>query len=105
MRFVKLFLICAIFLFLLMILLSAMIPTHLLMSRAIDIHASRDSVFNQINDLKEWKNWNVFISNSPLTHKSISMPSSGTGAAILSDQLHVTISKSSADSIVTRWQQ
>ncbi len=105
MRFIKLFLLSVVVLFLLMMALSALFPSHLRMSRAIDIHSSKEKVFNAINDLQAWNTWNQFIINSPLTHMLVSSPSNGRGAYITSDQLKITIKNSSIDSITTSWNQ
>jgi hypothetical protein len=105
MRFIKLFLISAVALFLVMVALAAFFPAHLRLSRAIDISASKQNVFNDINDLKVWDKWNQFIINAQLTNKKISTPSFGNGAFIASDQLKIIIDKSSADSVTTFWDQ
>jgi Polyketide cyclase / dehydrase and lipid transport len=105
MRFIKLFLISIVVLFLVMTALSSLLPAHLRMSRAIDISASKEKVFTLINDTKTWDTWNQFISNTALTNKSFSSPSTGSGAYITSDQLKIRIDKSSIDSITTSWNQ
>ena len=105
MRVVKLFLISVFFLFLVLAAIASLFPAHLRMSRAIDIHTSREKIFNVINDLGSWKKWNQFIINAPLTHTCLSTPASGQGAFLKSDQLIVTISCSRPDSIKTRWNQ
>jgi hypothetical protein len=105
MRFIKLFLISAFFLFLVLAAITSLFPAHLRMSRAIDIQASRENIFNAINVLGSWKRWNQFIINAPLTNARLSSPDSGRGAYIKSDQLVVSISGSSPDSITTQWNQ
>jgi hypothetical protein len=104
-RFVKLFFISAIMLFLVVTLLSAILPSHIRISRAINIGAPIEKVYKIIDDLATWDKWNGFIINTPLTHKSVSSPSVGSGAKIASDQLIVRIEKSGTDSIVTSWEQ
>jgi hypothetical protein len=105
MRFIKLFLISAVVLFLVVTALAAFFPSNLRMSRAIDITASKENVFKNINDLKEWDKWNQFVINAPLTNKKNSIPSFGDGAFITSDQLKIIIDKSTADSVTTFWDQ
>ena len=105
MRFIKLFLISLVALFLLMMFLSALFPSHIRISRAIDIVSSREALFDTMSDLKTWDKWNQFIINAPLTNKSISKPASGSGAYIQSDQLKITINSSTPDSITSSWNQ
>ncbi len=105
MRFIKLFFLSVVILFLVMTAISLLFPSHLRMSRAVDIMGNKDTVFNNINDFKKWNLWNDFIINAPLTNKTISTPSFGSAAFIASDQLKIIIGKSSADSIITSWNQ
>ena len=105
MRFVKLFLISSIFLFLVLAAIASLLPVHLRMSRAVDIHGSHEVVFNAINDIGLWKKWNQFLINAPLTNTIISVPASGKGALIKSDQLIISIINSCPDSITTFWNQ
>jgi len=44
-------------LFLLVTAISLFIPSHIRISKAINITASGDAVFEQINDPRKWKNW------------------------------------------------
>jgi Polyketide cyclase / dehydrase and lipid transport len=37
--------------------ISLFIPSHVRISKAIDINASKDSVWRQVNDAANWKNW------------------------------------------------
>jgi hypothetical protein len=105
MRFVKLFLISVIVLFVVLWMISLMIPSHIRISRAIDISSSRQKVFNAINDLKAWENWNQFTTNSSLINKAYSDPSSGDGALMSSQQINIRITDSKQDSIKTEWDQ
>ena len=57
MRFIKLGIISFIFLFLLITGISLFIPSHIRISKAINIGASKDSLFAQIRDPSNWKNW------------------------------------------------
>ncbi len=36
---------------------SLFIPSHIRISKAVDINASKDSVWQQVNDAANWKNW------------------------------------------------
>lgn len=57
MRVVKLAIISFIFFFLLITGISLLIPSHVRISKATDINASKDSVLLQINNAANWKNW------------------------------------------------
>ncbi len=80
-------------------------PSHIRISRAIDISSNKQKVFDAVNDFKVWDKWNQFTSNSSLTNKIFSDPSYGDGAFIKADQLHVTIIQSNIDSVKTKWDQ
>jgi len=57
MRFLKLILISIIALFCLMFFFSLLIPSKVLVSRAIDINAPIDSIRVRVGDLQQWKKW------------------------------------------------
>ena len=57
MRIIKLGIISIIFFFLLITGFSLFIPSHIRISKAIDINASKDSVMKQISDAANWKKW------------------------------------------------
>lgn len=105
MRFVKLFFISIVVLFLVMLAISLAIPSHIRISRAINIGGAKQKVFNAVNDLKTWDSWNHFTSQSSLTNKIFSNPSSGYGALMKADQISILITDSKPDSIKTNWDQ
>jgi hypothetical protein len=57
MRFIKLGLISFILLFLLVTVMSLFIPSHIRISKAINIKAEKDSIMAEIRDPAKWKNW------------------------------------------------
>jgi Polyketide cyclase / dehydrase and lipid transport len=57
MRLIKLALISFIFLFLLITGISLFFPSHIRISKAINIKAGKDSIMAQISDAAKWKNW------------------------------------------------
>ncbi len=57
MRILKLGILSIVFFFLLITGFSLFIPSHVRISRAINIGASKDSIREQIADIKKWKNW------------------------------------------------
>ena len=77
MRFIRFLLISIIVLFCVFMAISLAIPSHIRISRAINIGAAKQKVFDDVNDLKLWDRWNHFTSQSSLTNKIFSNPSSG----------------------------
>ena len=57
MRFLKLALISAVLIFLLITGISLLLPSQTIISRAIDINASADSVYPYISNLANWRYW------------------------------------------------
>jgi len=105
MRYIKLALISGIVLFGMLTALSFLFPSRIRISRAINIAAPREKVYESLNDLRAWDHWNEFIKSSPLTGKTYSSPSAGKGAFLKSDQLEVTIMESVPDSMKIDWRQ
>ena len=60
MRVIKLMLISAVILFGLMTLISLMIPSHVRISRAIDINAAKPQLMPLIQQRDEWPRWNAY---------------------------------------------
>lgn len=67
MRLVKLGLISLLGLFLVIFLLSLLIPSEMRVSRAITINAPVDTVLNYLKDMREWPRWNALLNNEDLT--------------------------------------
>lgn len=57
MRFIKLGLISVVVFSLLITAFSLMIPSHVRISKAIDISVERDTLLNQLSTTANWKNW------------------------------------------------
>jgi len=57
MRIIKLGIISAIFFSLLITGISLFIPSHIRISKAVDINVPKDSIVNQIKDVDHWKKW------------------------------------------------
>ncbi|PZR26980.1 MAG: hypothetical protein DI535_12475 [Citrobacter freundii] len=57
MKAIKLAVFSFVFLFLVVFLISLLIPSHVRVSRATDINAPKDSVMAMIRDAGRWKNW------------------------------------------------
>jgi hypothetical protein len=55
-------------------------PDQFLLSRSIDINATPEAIFPEINNLKAMNSWNPFAADDPKTSISYSGPEAGTGA-------------------------
>ena len=85
MRFFKLAIISLIVLFLVITALSALIPSHVRISRAIDIQSSQ-SPNKYVSDLSKWKDWNKFVQPND-------------------SALAIELVRATNDSVITTWQQ
>lgn len=64
MRLIKLALISIVFLFVVVTAISLLIPSHIRVSKAINIYAEKDSIFQLISDTTKWSQWHpAFIPN------------------------------------------
>jgi len=71
-RIIKLFLISVIFLFVLGTGISLMIPSHIRISKAINLHAPKDSIFSLVKNPGRWKEWHpAFMKSYNKTFDSI----------------------------------
>lgn len=67
MRFIKAFFIGIITLFIIITLLSLLLPSKVKVSRAVVINSTTGKAYTQLADLKNWKNWEpIFASDSAL---------------------------------------
>ena len=80
MRFIKGFLLAVTGLFIMITLLSLLMPSKVMTVRSVTIHGTAERVFEEIKDLKNWKHWHpVFMQDSNTI--SISTPLNVAGAA------------------------
>ena len=70
MRFIKLALLSFIILFLLITGISLLIPSHVRISKAINIRADKDSIMAQIRNPVRWKSWYPGIDTTKLLYKA-----------------------------------
>lgn len=68
MRLIKLAILSFVFLFLLVTGMSLFIPSHVRISRAVNIKADKDSVMAQIKDASRWKNWHPGLDTAALLY-------------------------------------
>jgi hypothetical protein len=61
MRFLKLGLISIVALFGIILLISLLLPSHIRISRAIDISAPAEKISPLLTDIKKWEQWNEYV--------------------------------------------
>jgi hypothetical protein len=66
MRLIKLAILSFVFLFVLVTGISLFIPSHVRLSRAVNIKADRDSIMSQVKDAAKWKNWQPGLDTAQL---------------------------------------
>lgn len=71
MKVIRLAILSFVFLFLIVFGISLFIPSHVRISRAINIKSSNDSVLNEINDMNRWKKWYPGFDTLPLEPVSL----------------------------------
>lgn len=99
MKILKLAIISIVILFLVILCLSLLIPSHIRITRATNVFVKRDSVYNTIANMKSWKQWNELV-NKPELANGIA-----TDSDFISDKLKVHIKFASLDSVITAWTQ
>ncbi len=65
MRFIKLAVISFIILFLLFTAISLLIPSHIRISKATNVHAAADSVYKEISEINNWRKWHPAFKDIP----------------------------------------
>ncbi len=97
MRFLKLGIISAVALFGVLLLISLLLPSHVRISRAIDINARREIIYPLLADVQQWEKWSEYIR---AYHNRVAQPD-----MLKTDEIAVFIT-SKTDSLVTAdWQQ
>ena len=97
MRLIKLAIISAVVISLLVFLMSLLIPSHVRISRAVNIHAPASRVASLTKDLSTWSDWNEPVKNAgdmeyqPWNHK------------LVGQKLEISMSRATADSVFTVW--
>src|SRR6476661_2624244 len=72
MKMLKGFVIAVFGLFVLITLLSLLLPSRIMIARSVDINAVPDSIRAQVADLQRWKEWHpVFVNNNSITYSKI----------------------------------
>jgi hypothetical protein len=100
-KIVKLVLISAVILFLLITALSLLLPSHVRVSRAIDIPAPKEKIIPLIADLQQWSKWNRFV----IVADSMHQLAQKTSTTIQAGDLQIELQNSRGDTVVTSWMQ
>ncbi|HEY4107816.1 hypothetical protein [Puia sp.] len=103
MRFVKFFFLGAVTLFAVFTALSLLFPSHLRVSRVVNVPVSRERTLEAIAELRSWGQWNQLIRNTQLTNLHYSSPSTGKGAWLSSDQLAVHELGADSNGVTLQW--
>ncbi len=101
MKILKLVIISVVFLSLLITAFSLLLPSRIIISRAVDINSPIDSVYVLVNDLKNWKEW---MDNFNEPNTEISQVSKGKGAFINTGNVKVVIVNSIPTKVSAKWQ-
>lgn len=86
----RIFVILAVFC-VLVVVISLFLPSSFLLERSVVINADVKQVFNQVNDLKHWKNWSPWAMRDSviyLQEENFTNPSSGKGASFKWESEH-----------------
>ncbi len=103
MKYIRLVLISIVVLFLLLVFLFALFPSHIRISRVIMVHSSVTRVAQVVGDLADWEHWNQFVILSGPSALSLSNPAVGQGATLKTAQLTVSITQIQKDTVTTSW--
>ena len=100
-KILKLVIISAVILFALITALSLLLPSHVRVSRAINIAASREKIVTEIGDLTRWKNWNRFV----IVADSMKQLKKLSKSFLETDVITVELTDIKTDTIKTNWKQ
>ena len=97
MRFVKLALISAVVLFVVILLISLLLPSHVRISRAIDINAPREKIYPLLADIRQWDKWNEYIR---VYHHRVA-----ESALLKADEITISITAATDTLVAAAWLQ
>jgi len=101
MRLIKLGVLSVVVLFGLITAMSMLLPSQVIISRAIDINKPLDSVYQAVADLTRWKGW---MDNYDAAATSFSTPAKGKGAYIKMGKVRVDITTLARNKMDGIWQ-
>jgi hypothetical protein len=97
MRLIKLVLISVVVLFALITGIASLLPSHVRISRAIDINAPADRIYPKLADVRQWDGWNEYIR---FYHNK--RPESDR---LMSQEITIVLDQKSDTLITASWQQ
>jgi len=104
MRLIKFAFLGLVALFLVLTVLSLLLPSDIRVSRVVNVAASRrQEVYTAVSDLRAWRKWNDFVFQSSVTNIRYSSPSVGAGAFLQSDQLRIEEKKVDTAGVLLNW--
>jgi hypothetical protein len=100
----KLFIASLLVFSLIILFLFALFPSDILVSRVVLINRSPEEVIKQIDDLREWKKWNVLV-NGTFDDRSRNIPNItiSDSASIDLGDVHIKLMKVHPDTVFTLW--
>src|SRR5690349_2021321 len=102
MRFIKLAIISFVVLFLIITSIGLLLPATVRVTRNITIHATQDTLYHYVSDVKYWKLWMGVAKNSTVTF--ISKKTAGAGTKALIGSQRVDITNASKNEVVSVWE-
>ncbi len=97
MRFLKLAVISAVALFGIILLISLLLPSHIRVSRAIDISAPAEKIYPLLGNIKQWEKWNQYVQ---AYHNRV-----GETDMLKADEIAIFITSNKAKLVTADWQQ
>lgn len=97
MRLIKLVLISVVVLFCIITAIASLLPSHVRISRAVDIDASPARVYPKLSEIKTWEGWNEFV---PLYHNR-----RVENDRLSADEMIISITKKTDTLITMAWRQ
>ncbi len=97
MRFIKLALISAVILFGIIWLISLLLPSHVRISRAVDINAPVEKIRPMLADIQQWEKWNDYIK---VYHNKIAETD-----MLKADEIAIFITAKTDTLVTADWQQ
>src|SRR3954447_22863677 len=102
MKFIKLAIISFVVLFLIITGIGLLLPATVRVTRNITIHATQDTLYHYVSDVKYWKLWMLSAKSNTVTFISGKTAGAGTKAMIGSQRVDIT--KATKNEVVTIWE-
>jgi hypothetical protein len=96
MRVIKLGIISVIVLFIILTAMGALLPSHVLVSRAVDIYGNKQTVKQSVLDLRQWNNWMPIDSTVTFAYNE-------KQNALVSGNTKITVDQNADSLLVTNW--